>query len=157
MVTLFLVCSHGPSQLPCCCGVGASPVAFSSAWPSVDPAYPNRLGYLQSVFALVRVGCLQLVFGLLALDGVISPMHGWLRLFPSFAPLMSAFRLFHGSFLDFFSRSEIEFVIRLGVAVSSAPLLGFSRLFSPSSLARRRDATRAHPRIAVTCPNQGAW
>ena len=45
--------------------------------------HPNRLGYLQSVFALVRVGCLELVFGLLALDGVISPMLGWLRLYPS--------------------------------------------------------------------------
>ena len=86
MVTLFLVCSHGPSQLPCCCGVGASPVAFSSAWPSVDPAYPNRLGYLQSVFALVRVGCLQLVFSLIALVGFIFPMLGWLRLFPRFLP-----------------------------------------------------------------------
>ena len=38
----WLVCSHGPSQLPCCDGVGASPGAFSSAWPSVDPAYPNQ-------------------------------------------------------------------------------------------------------------------
>ena len=37
-----LVCSHGPSQLPCCCGVGASLATFSSTWPLVDPAYPNQ-------------------------------------------------------------------------------------------------------------------
>ena len=43
--------------------------------------HPNRLGYLRSVFSLVQVGCLKLVFGLLAHDGVISPMLGWLWLF----------------------------------------------------------------------------
>ena len=37
-----LVCSHGPSQLPCCCGVDASSTTFSSAWPSVGPAYSNQ-------------------------------------------------------------------------------------------------------------------
>ena len=47
-----------------------------------------------------RVGCLQLVLVLLALDGIIPPMLGWLRLFPSAAPLMSAFGLFHGSALN---------------------------------------------------------
>ena len=41
----------------------------------------------------------------------------------SAAPLMSAFGLFRGSALGFFSRSEVELVIRLGVAVSSAPFL----------------------------------
>ena len=50
-------------------------------------------------------------------------MLGWLRLPPSTAPLLSASRLFCGSALGFFSRSEVEFVIRLGVAVSSAPFL----------------------------------
>ena len=37
-----LVCSHGPSQLPCCRGVGTSSTAFFSAWPSVDSVYPNQ-------------------------------------------------------------------------------------------------------------------
>ena len=83
----------------------------------------NRLGYLRSVFALVRVGCLQLVFSLLALDGVISPILGWLRLSPSVAPLLSVSGLFYGSALGFFSRTEIEFVIRFGVTGSSAPFL----------------------------------
>ena len=59
----------------------------------------------------------------LALDGVISPMHGWLRLSPSAAPLLSAFGRFCRSALGFCSRSEVEFSIRLGVAVSSAPFL----------------------------------
>ena len=37
-----LVCSRGPCQLSGCCGVGASPAAFSSAWASVDSAYLNQ-------------------------------------------------------------------------------------------------------------------
>ena len=37
-----LIFSHGPSQLPCSCGVGASPAAFSSAWALVDSAYLNQ-------------------------------------------------------------------------------------------------------------------
>ena len=38
-----------------------------------------------------------------------------------------------------------------------ARLLGLSGLLSPSSSARRGDAIRAHPRIAATCLDQGAW
>ena len=79
--------------------------------------HPNRLGFLQSVFTLIRVGYLQLFFGLFALDGFISPMFGCLRLFLPAAPLISAFELFSGSGLGFFSRSEIEFIIRLVFAV----------------------------------------
>ena len=63
------------------------------------------------VFSLVQVGCLQLIFGLLAFDGVISSKLGYLWLFLLAAPLMSAFELFRGSVVGFFSRSEIEFVI----------------------------------------------
>ena len=37
-----LVCSLGPCQLSCCCGVGASPAAFSSAWASNALAYLNQ-------------------------------------------------------------------------------------------------------------------
>ena len=37
-----LVCSCGPHQLFCCCGVDASSAAFSSAWASVDSAYLNQ-------------------------------------------------------------------------------------------------------------------
>ena len=37
-----LVFSHGPSQLPCCCSVGASPAAFSSTWASVDSVHLNQ-------------------------------------------------------------------------------------------------------------------
>ena len=37
-----LVCSHGPCQLSCCRGVGASLAAFSSAWASVDSACLNQ-------------------------------------------------------------------------------------------------------------------
>ena len=37
-----LVCSHGLSQLSCCCGVGASSAAFSSSWATVDSAYLNQ-------------------------------------------------------------------------------------------------------------------
>ena len=44
-------------------------------------------------------------------------MLGWLRLFLLAAPLSSAFRLFCGSALGFLSRSEIEFVIQLGVGI----------------------------------------
>ena len=65
-------------------------------------------------------------------------MIGWLRLFLSVVALTSAFGLFRGSALGFFSQPEIEFVIRLGVAVSSAPFLlpfvilqDISRDFSP--------------------------
>ena len=117
----------------------------------------NRLGFLRSVFALVRVGCLQLIFGLLSLDGIISHMLGWLRLFLSTTPLMSAFRLFRGSVLGFFSRSEIEFVIRLGVAVSSAPFLfpcSVSRDSSPPQVWRvevtQPKRTRELPQLVQT-------
>ena len=37
-----LVCSCGPYQLFCCCGVDASSAAFSSAWASVDSACLNQ-------------------------------------------------------------------------------------------------------------------
>ena len=95
--------------------------------------HPNRLGFLRSIFALVRVGCFQLVFRLLTFDGFIFPMLGWLRLFLSVAPLMSAFGLFRESALGFFSRSKIQYVIRLGVTVSSAPLLLPSMVFQDFS------------------------
>ena len=57
----------------------------------------NRLGFLRSVFSLVRVGCLQPVFGLVAL----------VRRFA----------------LAFSKRSEIEFIIRLGITVFSSPFV----------------------------------
>ena len=139
-----------------------SSLAFSSDWASVDSSYLNQTSEptrLSPIGFHSRPTHLQLVFGVLALDGVISPMLGWLRLSPSPAPLLSASGLFHKSALGFFSRSKVVFSIRLNVAVSSAPflgpLLGLSRMFSPSSSARRGVATRVHPRFAATCPHQG--
>ena len=81
----------------------------------------------------IPFNCLQLVFGLLALDGVISPMVGWLGLFLPLSdssadpPSSSSANATlchptpcHGLFHSFL-----------------APLLGLSGLFSPSSSTHR--------------------
>ena len=60
-----LVCSCGPSQLPCCRGVGASSTTILQGLQLIRRLWikhSNRIGFLRSVFSLARVGSLQLVF-----------------------------------------------------------------------------------------------
>ena len=145
-----LVYSCGLFQVPSCRGVGACSAAFFSAWPSVDltssnqKSEPNRLPPID--FHSDPSWCLQLVFSLLALVGFISPMLGWLRLNLLDAALSSAFGLFRGSTLVFFSRPEIEFVVRFN-AVTFAPFLLPSAVVKIQSLGRiaRRNCRGSGP------------
>ena len=84
-------------------------------------------------------------------------MLGWLRLFFFVAALTSAFGLFRGFTLGFFSRTEIEFVIQFGVAMTSAPLLLPSvvlRDFSPPQVryveVAQANRTRELPQLVKT-------
>jgi hypothetical protein len=128
-VTLTLLVGIGPSQPPCCRGAGTSSTSFPSAWASVDSVSLNH------TFVHRR-----------------SPND---FLFPS--------RLRHP--IDFRSRRlspiqalPLSSALRRGlpalVALSPFSLIG---RVSPSSSARRGGVTLAHPKIAVTCPDQEAW
>ena len=153
-----LLCSHGPSHLPCYCGVGASPAAFSSAWPSVDPVYPNQtseptrlppIGFLSRPSWLSQT-CLR------------SSRPWWRHLPHAWLALALSFRLLplcpiSDSSTDPPSPSTANPKSNSSSDSFPVPLLGLSRRFSLSSSAHRGDTTRAHPRIVATCPDQAAW
>ena len=84
----------------------------STAMPSLLTMYPSKvpLVTLNAHLAGFKL-CHAMRHHSLALDGVISPMHGWLRLSPSAAPFLSVSGLFRGSAPGFFSRYEVELVI----------------------------------------------
>ena len=90
----------------------------------------------------------------LSLNNFISPKLGWLQLFPLAAALMSDLRLLCGSGFGFLSRSEIKFFIRIGSAVTSAPFLLPSVVFSPPQVwhveVSQPKRTREFPQLVKT-------
>ena len=101
-----LVCSYGPSQLPCCCGIGASSVALSTAWPSSDSDPHNQIARLNQ---LSSIGYIRPCLGI----GLLLISWLWLQFSLLVTPPVSV--------IGFFSRSELEFFIWLGSNVFFSP------------------------------------
>ena len=165
LLELFDSARFGPSKLPYYRGGGVSCVAFSSTWPSVDSVYPNQTSEPTRLPPI----------GFCSRPSWLSPTRLWFSR-PRWRHLPNAWLVLALSFgcsISVRIRTFPRVRPRLLQPIRSrtrhptwccslfrpfpAPLLGHLGLFFPSCLAHRGDATRAHLRIAATCPNEGAW